>query len=74
MYRWVIVYIREGSILKTKGSKRMTKKKFCDCIYTYKKDFYIIASAILKNSANEEDAVSNAICKRIRTVTGRKFW
>lgn len=33
----------------------MTKKKFCDSIYLYKKDFYIIASAILKNSADAED-------------------
>ena len=41
----------------------MTKKKFCDCIYIYKKDLYIIASAILKNSADAEDAVSNAILK-----------
>lgn len=41
----------------------MTKEKFCDSIYLYKKDFYIIASAILKNSADAEDAVSNAILK-----------
>lgn len=41
----------------------MTKKKFCDCIYKYKKDLYIIASAILKNPADAEDAVSNAILK-----------
>lgn len=41
----------------------MTKKTFCDCIYTYKKDLYIIASAILKNPADAEDAVSNAILK-----------
>lgn len=41
----------------------MTKEKFCDSIYLYKKDFYIIASAILGNSADAEDAVSNAILK-----------
>ena len=41
----------------------MTKKKFCDYIYIYKRDLYIIASAILKNSADAEDAVSNAILK-----------
>ena len=41
----------------------MTKKKFCDCIYTYKKDLYIIASAILNHSADAEDAVSSAILK-----------
>lgn len=41
----------------------MTKKTFCDYIYIYKKDFYIIAYAILKDSPDAEDAVSNAILK-----------
>lgn len=58
----------------------MTKKKFCDYIYIYKRDLYIIASAILKNSADAEDAVSNAILKgyenldQLRDVWKFKPW
>ncbi|MGN0344290.1 MAG: RNA polymerase sigma factor [Lachnospiraceae bacterium] len=58
----------------------MTKKKFCDYIYIYKRDLYIIASAILKNSADAEDAVSNAILKgyenldQLRDVRKFKPW
>lgn len=58
----------------------MTKKKFCDCIYIYKKDLYIIASAILKNPADAEDAVSNAILKgyenreQLRDIRKFKPW
>lgn len=55
----------------------MTKKKFCDRIYLYKKDFYILASTILKNSADAEDAVSNAILKGFENLDqlkdSRKF-
>lgn len=55
----------------------MTKKKFCDSIYLYKKDFYILASTILKNSADAEDAVSNAILKGFENLDqlkdSRKF-
>lgn len=58
----------------------MTKKKFCDCIYIYKKDLYIIASAILKNPSDAEDAVSNAILKgyenreQLRDIRKFKPW
>ena len=58
----------------------MTKKKFCDYLYIYKRDLYIIASAILKNSADAEDAVSNAILKgyenldQLRDVRKFKPW
>lgn len=60
----VIIYIKVKVITEDKRiDGAMTKKKFCDGIYLYKKDFYIMASAILKNSADAEDAVSNAILK-----------
>lgn len=61
-------------------TKTMTKKKFGDYIYLYKKELYIIASAILKNSVDAEDAVSNAILKgyenidQLRDVKKFKPW
>lgn len=41
----------------------MDKKKFCDNIRKYQDDLYILALAILKNGADAEDAVGNAILK-----------
>jgi RNA polymerase sigma-70 factor (ECF subfamily) len=55
----------------------MTKKKFGECIAAYKKDLYIMASAILKNPEDAEDAVSNAILKGYENIEqlrdSRKF-
>lgn len=39
----------------------MDAKKFCACVRQYQDDLYILALAILKNEADAEDAVSNAI-------------
>ncbi|RKI40544.1 sigma-70 family RNA polymerase sigma factor [bacterium D16-51] len=41
----------------------MEAKKFCEGINKCKDDLYILALAILKNEADAEDAVSNAILK-----------
>lgn len=41
----------------------MDVKKFCESVKKYKDDLYIMALAILKNEADAEDAVSNAILK-----------
>lgn len=41
----------------------MRAEKFCEYVDKYKDDFYIMALAILKNEADAEDAVSNAIVK-----------
>lgn len=41
----------------------MEAEKFCDCVRKYRDDLYIMALAILKNEADAEDAVSNAILK-----------
>ncbi len=41
----------------------MEAKKFCESVYKYKNDLYIMALAILKNETDAEDAVSNAILK-----------
>lgn len=41
----------------------MEAKKFCENVNKYKDDLYILALAILKNEADAEDAISNAILK-----------
>lgn len=41
----------------------MEAKKFCENISRYRDELYIMALAILKNEADAEDAVSNAILK-----------
>lgn len=41
----------------------MEAKKFCENVSKYRDDLYILALAILKNEADAEDAVSNAILK-----------
>ena len=41
----------------------MEAKKFCESVNKYRDDLYIMALAILKNEADAEDAVSNAILK-----------
>lgn len=41
----------------------MRVEKFCECVGRYRRDFYVLALAILENSADAEDAVSNAIVK-----------
>lgn len=41
----------------------MEAKKFCENVNKYRDDLYILALAILKNEADAEDAVSNAILK-----------
>lgn len=41
----------------------MRAEKFCECIKKYRDDLYILALAILKNEADAEDAVSNAVVK-----------
>lgn len=41
----------------------MNTKKFCENVDKYKDDLYIMALAMLKNEADAEDAVSNAILK-----------
>lgn len=41
----------------------MRVEKFCECVGKYRKDFYILALAILENSADAEDAVGSAILK-----------
>lgn len=41
----------------------MGRTEFCKYVNTYKKQFYIVAYAILKNEAEAEDAVCNAILK-----------
>lgn len=58
----------------------MKKNKFCEYVSKYEKDLYIIASAILKNEADAEDAVSNAILKayenlgQLRSIRKFKPW
>lgn len=41
----------------------MDAKKFCECVNKYRDNLYIMALAILKNEADAEDAVGNAILK-----------
>ena len=41
----------------------MEAKKFCESVNKCRDDLYIMALAILKNEADAEDAVSNAILK-----------
>lgn len=41
----------------------MEAKKFCENVNKYRDDLYILALAILKNEADAEDAISNAILK-----------
>lgn len=41
----------------------MEAKKFCESVNKYRDDLYIMALAILKNEADAEDAVSNAVLK-----------
>lgn len=41
----------------------METKKFCENVSKYRDNLYIMALAILKNEADAEDAVSNAILK-----------
>lgn len=41
----------------------MDGKKFCENVYKYRDDLYIMALAILRNETDAEDAVSNAILK-----------
>lgn len=41
----------------------MDGKKFCEYVDKYRVDLYIMALSILKNEADAEDAVSNAILK-----------
>lgn len=58
----------------------MEAKKFCENVNKYRDDLYIMALAILKNEADAEDAVSNAILKayenmeQIRTFHKFKPW
>ena len=55
----------------------MKKDKFCEYVVIYEKDLYIIASAILKNEADAQDAVSSAILKAYENLgqlrSSRKF-
>lgn len=41
----------------------MEKTKFCECVSKYRDSLYRMALAILKNEADAEDAVSNAVLK-----------
>lgn len=41
----------------------METRKFCECVKKYRDSLFIMALAILKNEADAEDAVSNAILK-----------
>lgn len=41
----------------------MDTRKFCENVNKYKDDMYILARAILRNEADAEDAVGNAILK-----------
>lgn len=50
--------------MPTKEEKLVMRvEKFCECVGRYRRDFYVLALAILENSADAEDAVSNAIVK-----------
>ena len=46
----------------------MDAKKFCECVRRHRDDLYILALAILKNEADAEDAVSNAILEAYEHV------
>lgn len=58
----------------------MEAKKFCECVNKYRDDLYIMALAILKNEADAEDAVGNAVLKayenrgQLRTFHKFKPW
>lgn len=46
----------------------MEAKKFCECVDKCRNDLYIMALAILENSTDAEDAVSNAILKAYENI------
>ena len=46
----------------------MKVEKFCESVGKYRDDLYIMALAILKNEADAEDAVSNAIVKAYENI------
>lgn len=51
------------SLLKEGRNYSMKAEKFCECVKQCRDDLYILALAILRNEADAEDAVSNAIVK-----------